>query len=58
MVGGGIFTILGVAVSQVGFLAPFAIALGGVLAFFAAYLYVKLGTFCFLFLFILKYLKM
>jgi amino acid transporter len=45
MVGGGIFTILGVAVSQVGFLAPFAIALGGVLAFFAAYSYVKLGTY-------------
>jgi len=45
MVGGGIFTILGVAVSHVGFLAPFAIALGGVLAFFAAYSYVKLGTY-------------
>jgi len=45
MVGGGIFTILGVAVSMVGVLAPFAIALGGVLAFFAAYSYVKLGVY-------------
>jgi len=33
MVGGGIFTILGIAVSIVGFLAPFAIALGGIIAF-------------------------
>ena len=45
MVGGGIFTILGIAVSIVGFLAPFAIALGGVIAFFAAYSYVKLGVY-------------
>ena len=45
MVGGGIFTILGVAVSIVGFLAPFAIALGGIIAFFAAYSYVKLGVY-------------
>lgn len=45
MVGGGIFTILGISVSMVGFLAPFAIAIGGVIAFFAAYSYVKLGVY-------------
>jgi amino acid transporter len=45
MVGGGIFTILGISVSMVGFLAPFAIVLGGIIAFFAAYSYVKLGVY-------------
>ena len=45
MVGGGIFTILGISVSMVGTLAPFAIAFGGVIAFFAAYAYVKLGIY-------------
>jgi len=45
MVGGGIFTILGIAAGMVGFLAPFAIALGGVLAGFASYAYVKLGLY-------------
>ena len=45
MVGGGIFTILGISVAMVGFLAPFAIALGGLIAFFAAYSYVKLGVY-------------
>lgn len=45
MVGGGIFTVLGISVSMVGFLAPFAIALGGVVALFAAYSYVKLGIY-------------
>jgi len=45
MVGGGIFTILGISVSMVGALAPFAIALGGVVAWFAAYSYVKLGLY-------------
>jgi amino acid transporter len=45
MVGGGIFTILGISVSMVGVLAPFAIALGGVVAWFAAYAYVKLGVY-------------
>jgi amino acid transporter len=45
MVGGGIFTILGISVSMVGFLAPFAIALGGMIALFAAYSYVKLGVY-------------
>ena len=45
MVGGGIFTILGISVSMVGALAPFAIALGGIMAWFAAYAYVKLGVY-------------
>jgi amino acid transporter len=45
MVGGGIFTILGISVSMVGALAPFAIALGGVVAMMAAYAYVKLGIY-------------
>ena len=45
MVGGGIFTILGISVSMVGSLAPFAIAFGGVIAWFAAYAYVKLGVY-------------
>ncbi len=45
MVGGGIFTILGISVSMVGVMAPFAIALGGLVAWFAAYSYVQLGVF-------------
>ena len=45
MVGGGIFTILGISVAMVGALAPFAIALGGVVAWFAAYAYVKMGVY-------------
>jgi len=45
MVGGGIFTILGISVSMVGALAPFAIALGGVVAWLATYSYVKLGVY-------------
>ena len=45
MVGGGIFTILGISVSMVGVLAPVAIALGGVVAWLAAYAYVKLGVY-------------
>jgi amino acid transporter len=45
MVGGGIFTILGISVAMVGTLAPFAIAIGGVFALFGAYSYVKLGTY-------------
>jgi len=45
MVGGGIFTILGISVSMVGTLAPFAIALGGLVAWFAAYSYVQLGIY-------------
>ena len=43
MVGGGIFAILGVSVEQIGNTTPVAILIGGVLAFFAAYSYVKLA---------------
>ena len=45
MVGGGIFTVLGVSVSLIGNLTPAAILLGGLLAMLAAYSYVKLGLF-------------
>jgi amino acid transporter len=45
MVGGGIFTVLGISVKMVGLLAPFAILIGGILAFVAAYSYVKLGVY-------------
>ncbi|MBJ2175680.1 APC family permease [Aureibaculum sp. A20] len=45
MVGGGIFTVLGIAVSLVGNLAPIAIIIGGCIAVLAAYSYVKLGLY-------------
>ncbi|NRR92088.1 APC family permease [Winogradskyella undariae] len=45
MVGGGIFTVLGIAVSIVGNLAPVAIIIGGCIAALAAYSYVKLGLY-------------
>ena len=45
MVGGGIFTILGISVAMVGVYTPIAIAVGGLLAALAAYSYVKLGVF-------------
>jgi amino acid transporter len=45
MVGGGIFTILGVSVSIIGAYTPVAIILGGLIAFLAAYSYVKLGVY-------------
>jgi len=45
MVGGGIFTILGISVAMVGALAPFAIALGGLLATMAVYSYIKLAVY-------------
>ena len=45
MVGGGIFTILGISVSMVGAYTPLAILLGGLLASLAAYSYVKLGVY-------------
>jgi amino acid transporter len=45
MVGGGIFTILGIAVSLVGAYTPLVIIIGGVLASFAAYSYIKLGVY-------------
>ena len=45
MVGGGIFTILGIAVAMIGVLTPLAILAGGLLALLAAYSYVKLGVY-------------
>lgn len=45
MVGGGIFTILGVSVSLIGFLTPIAIIIGGLIAALAAYSYVRLGLY-------------
>jgi len=45
MVGGGIFTVLGISVSMVGAYTPLAIILGGILAFLAAYSYIKLGVY-------------
>lgn len=43
MVGGGIFSILGISVEKIGNATPIAILIGGVLAMFAAYSYVKLA---------------
>jgi amino acid transporter len=45
MVGGGIFTILGISVSMIGAFTPLAIFLGGLIALLAAYSYVKLGVY-------------
>jgi amino acid transporter len=45
MVGGGIFTILGISVSMVGVFTPLVIILGGMIAALAAYSYIKLGVY-------------
>lgn len=45
MVGGGIFSVLGISVALIGVFTPVAILLGGILALFAAYSYVKLGVY-------------
>jgi len=45
MVGGGIFTIMGISVSMIGAFTPLAIILGGVIASLAAYSYIKLGVY-------------
>jgi len=45
MVGGGIFTILGISVSMIGAFTPLAIILGGMIASLAAYSYIKLGVY-------------
>lgn len=45
MIGGGIFTVLGISVSLVGVYTPVAIILGGLIAMLAAYSYIKLGVF-------------
>ena len=45
MVGGGIFSILGISVSMIGVFTPVAIIVGGLIASLAAYSYVKLGVY-------------
>ncbi len=45
MIGGGIFTILGISVAMIGVFTPLAIALGGVIATLAAFSYIKLGVY-------------
>ncbi|WP_320034327.1 APC family permease [Halarcobacter sp.] len=45
MVGGGIFTILGISVSMIGVYTPIAIIIGGCIAALAAYSYIKLGLY-------------
>jgi len=45
MVGGGIFTVLGISVAMVGVYTPIAIGLGGIIALLAAYSYAKLGVY-------------
>jgi amino acid transporter len=45
MVGGGIFTILGLSVSMIGAYTPLAIILGGMIASLAAYSYIKLAVY-------------
>lgn len=45
MVGGGIFTILGISVSMIGAYTPIAITVGGLVAGLAAYSYIKLGVY-------------
>lgn len=45
MVGGGIFTILGISVSMIGAYTPIAMIIGGLIAGFASYSYVKLGIY-------------
>ena len=45
MVGGGIFTILGISVAMVGVFTPLVIIIGGLIASLAAYSYIKLGVY-------------
>ena len=45
MVGGGIFTILGISVSMVGAYTPLVMIIGGLIAALAAYSYIKLGVY-------------
>lgn len=45
MIGGGIFTVLGISVSMIGVFTPIAFILGGMLAVLAAYSYIKLGVY-------------
>ncbi len=43
MVGGGIFSVLGLAIAQAGHAAPIAFALGGVIALLTGLSYARLG---------------
>ena len=45
MIGGGIFTVLGISVAMIGVFTPLAFLIGGVLAYLAAYSYIKLGVY-------------
>lgn len=45
MVGGGIFTILGISVAAVGVYTPLVLIIGGIFAALAAYSYIKLGVY-------------
>ena len=45
MIGGGIFTVLGVSVSMIGVFTPVAFVIGGLLAVLAAYSYIKLALY-------------
>ncbi len=45
MIGGGIFTVLGVSVSMIGIFTPVAFIIGGLFATLAAYSYIKLGVY-------------
>ncbi len=45
MIGGGIFTVLGISVSMIGVFTPVAFLIGGLLAILAAYSYIKLGVY-------------
>ena len=45
MIGGGIFTVLGISVSMIGVFTPLAFIFGGMLAFLAVYSYIKLAVY-------------
>jgi len=45
MIGGGIFTVLGISVALIGGFTPVAILIGGLMAILAAYSYIKLGIY-------------
>jgi amino acid transporter len=45
MIGGGIFTVLGISVSMIGVFTPLAFIVGGMLAFLAVYSYIKLAVY-------------
>ena len=45
MIGGGIFTVLGISVAMIGILTPVAFLVGGLLAVLAVYSYIKLAVY-------------